>query len=344
MHASERYSLSHDPGDELIALGLGSCIALVMIDSQAQIAGLAHVMLPESSGPTTLPGKFADTAVPELLDRMIGAGRDPRAAACGDRRRRPMFAGESSWRSAPATPPPPGWRWRRAGLPCHAQETGGTRVVPCWSTSAPAADVPRPVATSSISAARTSARIGSLMECSNRIASRRSSRPPGRATARAVVAPPPRAGAGACAPSTSAPDEVQRRSSARARPATETFCQMAATRLTTELRCPVELEPLGTSQLTWSATRADLAALAAHRARGRPARQPRLLTLEQSLVIMCLECMLGGAPDQPAAQPPADRDRLVARHSLFDSLVTPLSTRLEGARRRDAARDRARRP
>ncbi|MGH2909757.1 MAG: chemotaxis protein CheD, partial [Solirubrobacteraceae bacterium] len=109
--------MSHDPGDELIALGLGSCIALVMIDSQAQIAGLAHVMLPQSSGPTTLPGKFADTAVPELLDRMTALGATPerlRVAIAGGAQ---MFAGESmeiGARNTAATR----LALRRAGLPC----------------------------------------------------------------------------------------------------------------------------------------------------------------------------------------------------------------------------------
>jgi chemotaxis protein CheD len=59
------------------ALGLGSCIGVVLVDARAQIAGMAHVMLPQSAatskGP---PGKFADTAIPALLDSVLSLGAD----------------------------------------------------------------------------------------------------------------------------------------------------------------------------------------------------------------------------------------------------------------------------
>lgn len=59
--------------DELTALGLGSCIGLAIVDRTAGVAGLAHVVLPESY-PDGDPGKFADTAVPALIERMRRAG------------------------------------------------------------------------------------------------------------------------------------------------------------------------------------------------------------------------------------------------------------------------------
>lgn len=60
--------------DELVALGLGSCIGLAIIDRSAGIAGLAHIVLPESGDRTDQIGKFADTAVPELIARLRRAG------------------------------------------------------------------------------------------------------------------------------------------------------------------------------------------------------------------------------------------------------------------------------
>ena len=66
--------ISSDPNDELLALGLGSCIGLAMVDRQAGVAGLAHVVLPESDGAGAPAAKFADTAVPELLARLCDAG------------------------------------------------------------------------------------------------------------------------------------------------------------------------------------------------------------------------------------------------------------------------------
>ncbi len=57
------------------ALGLGSCIGVVMTDTRAGIAGMAHVMLPQSSSTSSgSPGKFADTAIPALLDEVLRLG------------------------------------------------------------------------------------------------------------------------------------------------------------------------------------------------------------------------------------------------------------------------------
>jgi chemotaxis protein CheD len=65
---------------ELYALGLGSCIGLAVVDRQAKVGGLAHIVLPESGGSEVAeePAKFADRAVPELIFRMRLAGAAPR--------------------------------------------------------------------------------------------------------------------------------------------------------------------------------------------------------------------------------------------------------------------------
>ena len=59
----------------LAAIGLGSCIGVALIDREAMLAGLAHVLLPEpASGREGGPARFATTAVPALLEEMIRAG------------------------------------------------------------------------------------------------------------------------------------------------------------------------------------------------------------------------------------------------------------------------------
>jgi chemotaxis protein CheD len=69
---------SRDPSDVLVAIGLGSCIGLALIDRKRPIAGLAHVMLPESpKGEVEAPGKFADLAVPALRERLVELGATP---------------------------------------------------------------------------------------------------------------------------------------------------------------------------------------------------------------------------------------------------------------------------
>lgn len=49
---------------------LGSCVGLALYDRRLRLAGLAHVVLPDSSGSGTPPGKYADTAVPALLEQL----------------------------------------------------------------------------------------------------------------------------------------------------------------------------------------------------------------------------------------------------------------------------------
>ena len=66
---------SADAGIVISALGLGSCIGLVLTDALAGVAGMAHVMLPASRPGAAGPaGKFADTAVPALLDEVLRLG------------------------------------------------------------------------------------------------------------------------------------------------------------------------------------------------------------------------------------------------------------------------------
>ena len=66
--------VSSKVGDELVAIGLGSCIGLAMVDRSAHVAGLAHVVLPDSGTATEPPGKYADLAVPSLLELVRRSG------------------------------------------------------------------------------------------------------------------------------------------------------------------------------------------------------------------------------------------------------------------------------
>jgi len=53
---------------------LGSCVGVVVMHRQRRIAALAHVVLPAACGRQGLPGKCADTAIPELLRLLTEAG------------------------------------------------------------------------------------------------------------------------------------------------------------------------------------------------------------------------------------------------------------------------------
>ena len=68
-------AVSSVPGDVLVSLGLGSCIGLALIDRRMGIAGLAHIVLPQSQGHgQPNPRKFADLAVPEMLSELDDLG------------------------------------------------------------------------------------------------------------------------------------------------------------------------------------------------------------------------------------------------------------------------------
>ena len=56
---------------------LGSCIGLVLHDRKKCVGGLAHIVLPSSTGGLASPGKYADTAIPELIRLIERAGGKP---------------------------------------------------------------------------------------------------------------------------------------------------------------------------------------------------------------------------------------------------------------------------
>jgi chemotaxis protein CheD len=64
--------------DELVSMGLGSCVGVALLDCERAVAGLAHVMLPEANAAYSAPAKFADRAVPALLagTERLGAQRE----------------------------------------------------------------------------------------------------------------------------------------------------------------------------------------------------------------------------------------------------------------------------
>lgn len=63
-------AVSRDARDVLSVVGLGSCVAVVLVAPEKRAIALAHVVLPEArmtGGRDAPPGKFADTAIPAML-------------------------------------------------------------------------------------------------------------------------------------------------------------------------------------------------------------------------------------------------------------------------------------
>lgn len=68
-------NLCHAP-DAITTLGLGSCVGVVIYDAAAKIAGLVHVMLPDSTKikNNENKAKFADTGIEEMVQQVVAAG------------------------------------------------------------------------------------------------------------------------------------------------------------------------------------------------------------------------------------------------------------------------------
>ncbi|SDY91093.1 chemotaxis protein CheD [Tindallia californiensis] len=64
----------------LTTLGLGSCVGIAIYDLNNQIAGLAHIMLPDSTQikNNANKAKFADTAMEVLLEELRKQGANDR--------------------------------------------------------------------------------------------------------------------------------------------------------------------------------------------------------------------------------------------------------------------------
>ncbi len=63
-------------GDNLITYALGSCVGICLYDSINKVAGMSHIMLPTAQATIAKSQelKYADTAIPILLNKMIAAG------------------------------------------------------------------------------------------------------------------------------------------------------------------------------------------------------------------------------------------------------------------------------
>jgi chemotaxis protein CheD len=74
--------ISRDPDSVLVTYALGSCVAVMLHDPVARVAGMLHYMLPEaamsSENSQNRPCMFADTGIPYLLRATLEHGADKR--------------------------------------------------------------------------------------------------------------------------------------------------------------------------------------------------------------------------------------------------------------------------
>ena len=62
----------------VVTYALGSCVGICLYDSVSKIGGLSHIMLPDSKNVAACAAanrmKFADTAIPDMLSKMLAMG------------------------------------------------------------------------------------------------------------------------------------------------------------------------------------------------------------------------------------------------------------------------------
>ena len=72
------FAVSDNPADTVVTHALGSCIAVCLFDPLAKVAGLLHILLPESRiNPVRAkeqPATFADTGIPMLFNAAYRLG------------------------------------------------------------------------------------------------------------------------------------------------------------------------------------------------------------------------------------------------------------------------------
>jgi flagellar motor switch protein FliM len=104
-----------------------------------------------------------------------------------------------------------------------------------------------------------------------------------------------------------------------------TFCRTASTRLSAELRQPVELEVIDAAQLTWSHAHGQLAQDSLCAVVGSEGSDGRMLmAAELPFVLSAIECLLGGGPPQSRDRKLTEIDLALAEH-LYSSLLNQLS-------------------
>ena len=111
--------------------GLGSCVGVVLFDESKQIAGLIHIMLPDSSlGRTEMMNvaKFADTGIKALIDLLKLEGVQPfklKAKIAGGAQMFKFSSDKDSMRIGPRNVEAVKIELKKNNIPLVAENTGG---------------------------------------------------------------------------------------------------------------------------------------------------------------------------------------------------------------------------
>ena len=118
--------------DKIRTLGLGSCVGIVIYDEFKKIAGLAHILLPDSSVTKQKPinrYKYADTAIPLLVEQLVKMGARKhalKAKIAGGAEMFKMNSGSDLLRIGPRNVEATLKKLERLKIPVVAKDVGGS--------------------------------------------------------------------------------------------------------------------------------------------------------------------------------------------------------------------------
>lgn len=131
---SEIQSASVGMGQILMARGpdtlnavLGSCIGAALFHPRLKVGVLAHVVLPDSTGRQGTPGKFADTAIPHMLDLLRAEGIPTSGLIAKLAGGAAMFGGGGPMQIGQSNTDAVAAALAKVHIPCQGQHVGGNK-------------------------------------------------------------------------------------------------------------------------------------------------------------------------------------------------------------------------
>lgn len=118
--------------DTIRTSGLGSCVGVVLYDERKKIAGLIHVMLPDSTLGKVSPSnvaKFADTGIDSMIARLEKEGVQKfslKAKMAGGAQMFKFSSDQASMRIGPRNVEAVKQALRKHGIRILAEDTGGS--------------------------------------------------------------------------------------------------------------------------------------------------------------------------------------------------------------------------
>lgn len=112
--------------------GLGSCVGVVLYDERKKIAGLIHIMLPDSTLGKVVPGnvaKFADTGIDAMIGELTKQGVQKfslKAKIAGGAQMFKFSSEQDSMRIGPRNVEAVKQALRKNGVRIVAEDTGGS--------------------------------------------------------------------------------------------------------------------------------------------------------------------------------------------------------------------------